>query len=171
MNRDKRFCPYCGAPLEKRMNEGRERLYCPEEKRFIYDNPIPAATAIVANNGEILLVYRNIMPGKYQWALPGGFIETGESPEEAARRELMEETGLKANNPVLIDVIHQESKFYKTSILIIGYYFQDYEGEARPGDDAKELSFFPLDSLPELAFESHTELVKRYRRLIGAEDR
>ena len=100
MRRTKKYCPYCGTRLDTIYMEGRQRGYCPKEKRVIYDNPIPAATAIVTGeSGEILLVYRNIMPGKYRWALPGGFIEIGESPVKAARRELKEETGLEGHGP------------------------------------------------------------------------
>jgi len=164
MRRTKKYCPYCGTRLDTIYMEGRQRGYCPKEKRVIYDNPIPAATAIVpSESGEILLVYRNIMPGKYRWALPGGFIEIGESPVEAARRELKEETGLQAMDPEIVDALYQESTFYHTSILIIGYYFRKYTGTPVAGDDAKEIGFFPIDNLPDMAFESHRELIRIFK--------
>lgn len=163
MNNDKRFCPYCGGALTTRENEGRARLFCVNEDRFVYENPIPAATGLVLDGrGRILLVLRNKEPGKNQWGLPGGFVETGESPEQAARRELEEEAGIKASGATLIDVIYQESDFYRSCLLIIGYHFMRHEGEIRAGDDAEEVRFFDPGELPDMAFESHRALIDRY---------
>jgi ADP-ribose pyrophosphatase YjhB (NUDIX family) len=160
MENNKQFCQYCGAKLVTRENEGRERLYCEAEGRFVYENPIPAATAVITDPaGRILLVLRNREPGRDQWALPGGFVETGESPAEAACRELEEETGLRASDPALIDIIYHESTYYKTSLLIIGYHFRSFEGEMRAADDADEVRFFAVADLPELAFESHRAII------------
>lgn len=162
MNNEKRYCPYCGGPLTTRENEGRARLYCENEARFVYENPIPAATGLVLDErGRILLVLRNKEPGKNQWGLPGGFVETGESPAEAAKREIEEEAGIKAFGPTLVDVIYQESDFYSSSLLIIGYHFDGYKGEMKAGDDAEDVRFFDTDELPELAFESHRAIIDR----------
>jgi len=163
MNQEKRFCHFCGAPLGKRESDGRMRLYCEVEKRFIYENPIPAATGIVLDeSGRLLLVRRNRQPGKNQWALPGGFIEAQESPPDAARREIEEECGIVAREPSLVDIIYQESKFFGASILIIGYSFGGFDGVPRAGDDAEEVQFYSLDALPKMAFESHGRMIQRF---------
>jgi len=163
MKHEKLFCHFCGAPLDRRESEGRMRLYCTAERRFIYENPIPAATGIVLDEaGRILLIRRNREPGKNQWALPGGFVEIEESPADAAKRELMEECGITVRDPSLVDIIYQESKFFGTSILIIGYSFAEFEGKLRPGDDAGEARFFDLDELPTMAFESHGRMIRRF---------
>jgi 8-oxo-dGTP diphosphatase len=163
MKQEKLFCHFCGVPLGKRESDGRMRLYCEKEQRFIYENPIPAATGIVPDDaGRILLIRRNRQPGKNLWALPGGFIETQESPADAAKRELHEECGIVVRDPSLVDIIYQESRFYGASILIIGYSFGGFDGTLRPGDDAEELGFYKPDELPKVAFESHTRLIKRY---------
>jgi len=167
MNEVMKFCPYCAEPLSLRENEGRKRLFCDHEKIFIYRNPIPAATGLILDgNNRILLVLRAREPGKDEWGLPGGFVETDESPITAARREVLEETGLAVDNPELINVVYQESDFYNTSILIIGYRFLEYTGNLIAGDDAAEAKFFSLGQLPELAFRSHRalidELAERY---------
>jgi 8-oxo-dGTP diphosphatase len=169
MDTGKRFCPYCGDELGVRVDGGRSRPYCSREERFLYENPIPAATALITDRGNrILLVLRNREPGRGEWALPGGFVETGESPAEAARRELAEETGLEAAEPLIIDIIHQESDFYRTSLLIIGYRFARFDGTVRAGDDADEVRFFGPDELPPLAFESHRLIIERYLSARGA---
>jgi ADP-ribose pyrophosphatase YjhB (NUDIX family) len=162
MDFGKKYCPWCGKPLVRKLDDDRDRLYCEAEKRFLYENPVPASTAVLFDGeGRILLVLRNREPGAGEWALPGGFVENGESPEDAARRELEEETGLVAEGPELIDVIYQESVFYGTCLLIIGYHFSGYTGDIVAGDDADEAKFFPVDDLPPLAFPSHRTIVMK----------
>jgi ADP-ribose pyrophosphatase YjhB (NUDIX family) len=162
MDARKKYCPWCGEVLSTRTEDGRDRLYCEAEERFLYENPVPASTAVLLDGeGRILLVLRNREPGAGEWSLPGGFVENGESPEDAARRELEEETGLVAHGPALIDVIYQESDFYGTCLLIIGYSFEGFTGDIVPGDDASDAKFFPVDDLPPLAFESHRTIVMK----------
>lgn len=162
MDAGKKFCPWCGEPLSTKMEDGRVRLYCKAEERYIYENPVPASTAVLFDNeGRILLVLRNREPGAGEWSLPGGFVENGESPEDAAKRELEEETGLSAYGPSLIDIIYQESVFYGTCLLIIGYSFEGFTGDITPGDDASDAKFFPIDELPQLAFESHRTILMK----------
>ena len=161
MDHEKLYCPYCGTPLGIVEDEGRMRHYCEPEGRFIYENPMPAATGVVVDGkGRLLLVKRDVEPGRGEWALPGGFVEAGENPADAAAREIEEETGLSAGGPRLIDIIHQNSEFYRTSILIIGYHFETFQGRIGPGDDASEVRFFDLEELPPLAFASHRRLVE-----------
>jgi 8-oxo-dGTP diphosphatase len=159
----KTFCPYCGGPLVTKSSRGQTRLYCEREKRFIYENPLPAATSIVTDGSDrVLLLRRRFPPGKGLWALPGGFIEIAESPSDAANRELREECGIVARDPSLVDIIYQESRFYGTSILIIGYSFASFEGAPTAGEEALEVGFHPFDALPELAFEAHGRMIKRF---------
>jgi len=177
MKRTKRYCPYCGAHLVTRIADGHTRLFCESESRFIYENPIPAATCIVTDERDrLLLLRRRYAPGKNLWALPGGFIELGESPSEAANRELREECGITANEPSLVEIIYQESRHYGVSLLIIGYSFGGYEGTPSAGDEALEVRFFPFARLPEMAFESHLRMIdlflekrRELRRLWGDE--
>jgi len=86
----------------------------------------------------------------------------GESPAEAARRELEEECGVRASDPSLVDIIFQDSRYYGTSLLLIGYSFASYAGTPRPGDDAADLAFFDPAHLPDLAFEAHGRMIERF---------
>ena len=91
----KTHCPFCGNPLIKKVLEGQQRLFCGQCSVPLYENPIPATcTVVVDGDRQILLVKRSIEPKSGQWCLPGGFMELGEKPEQAALRELKEETGL-----------------------------------------------------------------------------
>jgi 8-oxo-dGTP diphosphatase len=154
-----RYCPVCRAELEQRTLEGRRRDLCPQCDWTCYENPLPSAAALVKNrSGEILLVRRGIEPGKGQWALPSGFIEIDETPEQACLRELEEETGLRGEIKRLIGVYSQPSLMYK-NVLIIGYEVTA-RGEPCPGSDSVEAGFYTPDRLPEIAFPSHSRIIR-----------
>ena len=117
---------------------------------------------VLDEKGRLLIIRRNIQPGKNLWALPGGFIEMQEDPADAAKRELEEECAITAHDPSLVDIIYQESRFYGTSLLIVGYSFAGFEGTPHAGDDAGKVRFYAFDRLPKLAFEAHGRLINRY---------
>lgn len=129
---------------------------------ILYENPIPTVVALIEKDRKVLLVKRGIDPGKGGWALPGGFIEMNESPESAILREVYEETNLRGREVKLFDVIHYNSVFY-SSILIISYEVSvtDFE-PAKPGDDAVEVRFFSLRDRPKLVFEPHENLLLKW---------
>ena len=159
---EKKFCHFCAGPLENRHIEGRERLYCPGCRTPIYENPIPAACVVLIDDRQrLLLVKRKVAPKEGMWCLPGGFIECGETPEQAAVRELKEETGLSGRVNTLIGVTASPGTLYK-SILVIGYLMIQFSGAVAAGDDASAVAFFKKDQLPEIAFESHQSFIRIY---------
>ena len=80
--------------MEMRFVDGRERPVCPVCGYIHYTNPKPVAGCIVEHEGGIVLIRRGIEPGLGMWGLPAGYMEWGETAEEAAIRETAEETGL-----------------------------------------------------------------------------
>ena len=112
MSRKKlKFCPYCACPFELKHVQGRERLVCTGCGEIYYQNPLPAATALVLNRqNQLLLGKRAVEPAMGEWGLPGGFIEMGESMEQGALRELMEETGLEGKVLSFVGVFSHESR-------------------------------------------------------------
>ena len=162
----KRHCPFCGKLLSRRFVEGRKRLYCRFCSRPIYENPIPATCIVVADgNDRVLLVMRAVEPKKGQWCLPGGFIELGESPEEGALRELVEETGLSGKINTLLGICTTPSSQYH-SVLMVGYLITEYRGRLTAGDDARQVRWFDLHELPPIAFGSHQRFLDQYSREI-----
>ncbi len=128
---------------------------------FMYKKPSVAVDIIIEYPEEdsIILIKRKNPP--YGWALPGGFIEYGESAEEAALREAKEETNLDIN---LICQFHcySESRRDPRGHTISIVYVAKGEGKAKAMDDAKEIGFFKEDNLPgEIAFD-HKRILNHY---------
>jgi len=158
----KSHCHFCGAELISKFMEGRQRLFCPQCRRPLYENPVPATCLVVSNaRNELLLVKRKVAPKIGEWCLPGGFIELGESPEEGALRELAEETGLRGRDASLMGVRTAPSSQYH-SVLMVGYRIHQFQGPLVAGDDAARVQWFPHDKLPPIAFNSHRHFINQY---------
>lgn len=156
----KTICHFCGTKLTRKHIEGLNRLYCDRCAEPIYENPIPATCLVVCDDRkQLLLVKRRVDPKKGYWCLPGGFIELGETPEEAALRELSEETGLCGRIDRLLGVSTNPGTFYHT-ILMVAYLVTHTSGTLRPGDDALDAAYFALTRLPQIAFASHQKFIE-----------
>ncbi len=154
-----RYCPVCGKLLEKKFIEGKRRLVCPECGWICYENPIPSVVILLKNSkDEILLIKRGVEPQKGTWALPSGFMEADEDPEETALRELHEETGIRGKIKRLIGVYTEPTKAYGR-VLLVAYEAEFLEGKPRPGSDTVDVSFFPKEGLPEIPFNAHQKIL------------
>ena len=121
------------------------------EKREYPDRPYVGVGMIVFRDHEVLLIQRNKEPNKGQWSIPAGRQMLGETAAEAARRELLEETGVKVDRLLLVDVVDAiipdvEGKI-KYHYTLVDYMGQWQSGESRPGDDAKEVRWVRLNQL------------------------
>lgn len=110
---------------------------------------------------EVLLIRRKNNPFKGKWALPGGYVEIEELPEPAAKRELLEETGI-SNIPLRkVDVFGEPGRDPRgrtITIVYLGIIPSGFGGQAKAGDDAEGAQWFALDKLPELAFD-HDKII------------
>ena len=114
---------------------------------------------LVCRDGEILLVMRAFDPFKGSWALPGGFVEYGETVEEAVRREVAEETGLLVQPRGLAGVYsdpHRDPRGHTVTVAI----YCDVTGGTLCGDrEVQAVRYFPLNQLPALAFD-HEQIIR-----------
>jgi NADH pyrophosphatase NudC (nudix superfamily) len=93
--RDFQFCPMCRTALAPAVRGGRERLACPACSFVQWRNPVPVVAAIVERAGHVVLVHSIGNPSTW-FGLVAGFLETGETPEQAVVREVVEELGIDA---------------------------------------------------------------------------
>lgn len=158
------FCPICGAALISRHDGERERPCCVACRRFYYSNPIPAACCFVRRGSELLFVQRAVEPCKGLWTLPGGFVEVGETTDEAALRELFEETGLRGRGVRLIGANTQLSRL-SGAVVVMAYEILEWQGDPIADTDAMAVGFFPREGRPPIAFDAHRELLAIYDQL------
>ncbi len=132
---------------------------------YTYSYPRPAVTvdAVVFRNGrpepEVLLIRRGRMPFEGMWAVPGGFLDMDETPEQAVLRELNEETGLEGvalHQYHTFGALNRDPRHRTISIAYTGMLYDDKP--VKGGDDASEAEWHPINVLPPLAFD-HGEVV------------
>ncbi len=126
-----------------------------------YAWPRPAVTTdiVVVRGDEILLIRRVHAPFAGSWALPGGFLDEDETLEACAARELMEETGVTAGALRLIGTYSEPGRDPRGRTVSVAFATDvDATTQAQAGDDAGEVGWFALDSLPELAFD-HARII------------
>lgn len=135
-------------------------MKCPhcEGEIQVYRNPVPTVDIIIEIENKIVLIERKNPP--FGWALPGGFVDYGESFETAALREAKEETGLEVTDLRQFHTYSDPSRderFHTASTVFTG------KAEAHPvaGDDARQAALFTQQTLPELVFD-HALIVSDY---------
>ncbi|MCS2611117.1 NUDIX hydrolase [Halomonas dongshanensis] len=157
------FCPRCGhSPLAHRIPAGdtHERLCCSACGYIDYDNPKVIAGAIIEEQGQLLLCQRGIPPRVGTWTLPAGFMERGESVEEAAYREVWEETGIQT------DILSPYSIFSvpPTNELYIIYRARLREWTEAPGHETLAVRWFAPEEIPweEIFYPAIRQILERY---------
>lgn len=122
--------------------------------------PSPTVDVIIEQDGGVVLIERKHEP--LGWAIPGGFVDEGESVAAAARREAMEETGLQVELTELFHVYsdpRRDPRRHTLSVVFLG----TAGGVPRGGDDAAVARVFPADALPHLVFD-HATIMADYLR-------
>lgn len=139
--KDQILCPHCGRVVER------------------YRNPLPTVDIIIETSKGVVLIKRKNPP--YGWALPGGFVDYGETLEEAATREAKEETSLDVTLASVLGA-YSDPKRDPRHHTISYVFTARSEGTAKASDDAMEIGVFDRDSLPkDLAFD-HDKILQDY---------
>jgi 8-oxo-dGTP diphosphatase len=129
-----------------------------------YKNPCATADIILERDKQILLIRRKHKPFRDMWALPGGHLNYGkETLEETAVRELREETGVLVDKKDLefFGVYSEPKRDPRGHYITHVYVAKNHNGKLKADDDAKEVRFFSLENLPELAFD-HQRILNDY---------
>lgn len=128
----------------------------------------PALTVdgVLIEEGKVLLVRRGRPPWKGRWALPGGFVEIGESCEHAVVRECQEETRISVHPIGLVGVYSDPHRDPRGHLVTVAFLVRRLKGgprEARGGDDAADAQWFPVRRPPPLAAD-HAQILRDARR-------
>lgn len=134
-------CPGCGHEIE------------------VFKNPLPTVDIIIEMaGGGIVLIHRKNEPRK--WALPGGFVDYGETLEEAAAREAKEETSIEVSDLKQFHA-YSDPKRDERSHTISVVFTAKGVGTPRAADDADDIGLFSRETLPGLAFD-HAQILDDY---------
>ena len=121
--------------------------------------PIPGIGAVVIHQNQVLLVKRANPPKQGLWCIPGGKIRFGETLQQAAEREIMEETGItiKAGDPIYVFDLIEEDFHYIIIDLLADY----ISGAVNAGDDAMEAQWFELQNIDLPHIDQETKFLLR----------
>lgn len=149
-----RYCPLCGMDLRLRELDGAPHPACPACGFVYWERPAPAAVALVADAaGRLLYTRRRYPPEPGGWCFPGGGVEAGETVEEAAVREVWEETGVRVRVEGQLGVFSSPSR----ASFIAFVAARPVGGTLRAGSDALEVVYVRVDAAPPLCFEAHVQ--------------
>ena len=142
-----------------------------EENKYCYKYPHPAVTTdcvIFGFDGselQVLLIERGIEPFKGKWAFPGGFLNMDETAGEGALRELKEETGLENAYIEQFNTYSDPGRDPRERVITIAHYALVRIQEVKGCDDAAKAQWFPIDEVPQLAFDHDKILRDAMRKL------
>lgn len=146
---EQKFCHQCGTRLKYQQSGGRNLLACTRCSTIIYANPKLAVAIAVEIDGKLLLQRRAIQPGIGLWSFPSGYVDQGEVVEEAAVREVREETGIDVTIDKLVGLYSHAG-----NPVVLAVYAGYAPGQIPNVNDAevREVGLFFPDKLPPLAF-------------------
>ena len=162
------FCSDCGAKVSLKAVSGdeRQRYVCTDCGKTHYHSPSVLVAAYICVGEKILWIRRGIAPAVGKWAMPGGFMESDETPEAAACRELKEETGIvvPADRMILVSV---SSILHMAQTHLVFRCHLDDEPETKRSPEAVDFGWFTEEELPweDLAFptiEPHVRQLYRW---------
>ncbi len=141
-----KYCAQCGGgilygPVD---GETRERHACSTCQVIFYQNPKIVVATLPSHEGGLVLIRRGIEPGYGLWGYPGGFMELGETVEEAAIRETLEETGYE------IELGHSVGIYSRPNagVVVLAFAASVIGGAPSLSHETLEVRAFPLDQLP-----------------------
>jgi len=156
------YCSHCGSPVTLGVPPGddRTRHICQNCDRVHYQNPRIIAGAIPVHEQKILLCRRAIAPREGLWTLPAGFLENGETIEQGALRESLEEANARLRAPALYAIfdiprIHQVYIFFRAELADLDF---------APGTESLETALFAEADIPweHLAFTVVDRILRLY---------
>jgi len=160
-----RFCMQCAAPLTRVGVRGVKT--CRHCGWTFWNNPKPTASIVIVDGARVLLAKRAIPPLQGHWDLVGGFVEPGETAEDAARREAREELGVEVELQGTLGTFAGTYGAGGIATLDVCYIARIADGTAdlTAGDDVADVAWTPMRRLPRRTVQTARAAVSRLRRL------
>lgn len=169
-----RYCTRCGAKysqeIQNQIQVNPAKVKCEECGLVIYNNPKSATGAFMINDGKYLLTRRAFDPEKGKLDVPGGFVDYGETGEQAIARELQEELGLTADEYEVIGIAPTMHNFYvnhghpdqEYSVMTVFYILTTSRTEFEIQDDVSGYEWVSLDDvLEDVGFPELREYLRK----------
>jgi len=160
------YCSSCGSKTQTRLVAKQPLSACPQCDRIFFRNPKVVVTALIENAGRVLLVLRDIEPGRGLWGLPGGYVDWNEHPQDALIRECMEEVRIRVEPLELLAVQH--IVMGEEGLVILPYRARLVAGDPAVGDEVQQIGWFSPDGLPPLAFATHRKVLQHWTQEVLA---
>ena len=158
---DYQFCPFCGKKLKTKIQEERERKFCDFCHWTHYPCVATASAGVLVRKDKVLLVKRNREPYKNTWMFPAGFVELGEHPEEAVKREFKEETGLNVTKAKFM-AIYQANDDFRNPGHFVFFYKVCASGNKIKTDknENQDIGWFDINTPPKIGWKWHKHMIK-----------
>ncbi len=156
-----KFCQHCGQKLSEKHIENIIRPYCADCNLAIFLNPKVVVVVVVSMDSNLVLIRRGTPPHIGQWSFPGGYVDQGEMLEDAAIREIQEETSLEVEIDDFIGVYSE----HNNPIVLVAYSAKVLGGNISPGDDVEGVGVFEFNYLPTLSLPNDYKILEDWQRL------
>ncbi len=147
--------------MAEKLVDTRPRPVCIECGFIFYQGPKLAAATVVIRDGQVLLNQRDIQPGRGLWSFPSGYVDIGETVEDAAIREAREETGLAVRIEGLVGVYSDPDR----PVVLVVYLGTITGGDLIIGHETQDVRFFNFNDLPAPAFDHDAQILAAARKL------
>ena len=163
---DYTYCHRCGNALREEPVAGRTRPKCESCGAVVFLDPKLAVVVVASQDSRILMVKRDIDPMMGRWSFPSGYVDRGEVVEEAAVREVREETHVDVSLDRLLGVYSRRG----APVVVVAFAAKITGGRPAAGDEAQDVRLFAADGLPPLPFPNDDEIMSEWRRQYGEDE-
>jgi ADP-ribose pyrophosphatase YjhB (NUDIX family) len=155
------YCPFCGKKLNSIIEEGKNRKLCKSCRWTYYPHVASAVAAVVVQNGKTLMVRRKRKPYKNTWTFPAGFIDFGEHPLEALRREVKEETGLNVKKASFFHIMQAIDDLREPGHFVFFYKVETKAGKVETDkEENEEIEWIDINNPPRIGWKTHKYILK-----------
>jgi ADP-ribose pyrophosphatase YjhB (NUDIX family) len=159
------YCRHCGATLSEKVIEGTLRPHCSQCGHVEFFDPKVAAVVVTSSQDKVLMVRRGVQPALGEWSFPSGYVDRAEAVEDAAVREVLEETGLNVKLTRLVGVYSRTGN----PVILVVFDGVVTGGRERAGHDVQEVGRFHKDDLPGMPFPHDRQILADWRAGRGRE--